>query len=186
MRSKKAAALLGAAITLFLVVLALAGEAALSTQAFCTGCHSMSYPAQELAKSTHYGRVGADPQCKDCHVPQGIENLHLAIRAHLVDGSRDLWRELTLDYSDLARFNARRLQMAHQARLEMKRSDSLTCRRCHRNPRPVAPEGKAEHQRLAAGEATCIDCHQNLVHKAVAETDLGKSLATGTMVLKEE
>ena len=34
--------------------------------------------------------------------------------------------------------------------------------------------------------ATCIDCHQNLVHKKVPEHDLNASLAQGKMVLKEE
>ena len=33
--------------------------------------------------------------------------------------------------------------------------------------------------------ATCIDCHQNLVHKAVAETDLNASRTQKKMVLKE-
>lgn len=179
-------ALLGAAAALVLVAVVVGGEAALSTQAFCTSCHSMSYPAQELAKSTHYGRAGADPQCKDCHIPQGIENLHLALRAHLVDGAQDLWREMTNDYSEIGRFNARRLEMAQAARLQMKHLDSLTCRRCHREPRPVVAEGKIAHRRLATERVTCIDCHQNLVHKAVAETDLDKSLASGQMVLKED
>jgi nitrate/TMAO reductase-like tetraheme cytochrome c subunit len=34
--------------------------------------------------------------------------------------------------------------------------------------------------------ATCIDCHQNLVHKEVDETDLDASLAQGKMVIREE
>jgi hypothetical protein len=33
--------------------------------------------------------------------------------------------------------------------------------------------------------ATCIDCHQNLVHKKVPENDLNASLAQGQPVLKE-
>jgi len=33
--------------------------------------------------------------------------------------------------------------------------------------------------------ATCIDCHQNLVHKAVAETDLNASRTQKKLVLKE-
>ncbi|MCC7136536.1 MAG: cytochrome C, partial [Nitrosomonas sp.] len=34
--------------------------------------------------------------------------------------------------------------------------------------------------------ATCIDCHQNLVHEEAPMTDLNASLATGKMVLKPE
>ncbi len=173
-------------IGLAVAVLAVGGEAALSTQEFCTSCHSMTYPAKELARSAHFGRLGADPQCKDCHIPQGIENFHLAVRAHVVDGARDLWREMTNDYSDIGLFDERRLQMAHEARMQMKRLDSLTCRRCHRDPRPVTPEGKLAHRSLGSAGTTCIDCHQNLVHKEVPETDLDKSLVAGEMVLKED
>jgi len=34
-------------------------------------------------------------------------------------------------------------------------------------------------------DATCIDCHQNLVHKKVPESDLNASLFQGVMVLKD-
>ncbi len=34
--------------------------------------------------------------------------------------------------------------------------------------------------------ATCIDCHQNLVHEEVPMTDLNASLAAGKMVLKPD
>jgi hypothetical protein len=34
--------------------------------------------------------------------------------------------------------------------------------------------------------ATCIDCHQNLVHKAVDETDLNASKLQGEMVVRIE
>jgi nitrate/TMAO reductase-like tetraheme cytochrome c subunit len=178
--------LLGAGLMLVLIVATLGGEAALSTKGFCTSCHSMSYPAQELRKSSHYGRVGADPQCKDCHVPQGLGNVHKAVWAHLYFGTRDLIAEIRHDYSDISKFNERRLEMAHFTRMAMKADDSLTCRACHRDPRPSVAEGKAAHKKLGDGRATCIDCHQNLVHKAVAETDLDKSLTRGKMVLKDE
>ena len=34
--------------------------------------------------------------------------------------------------------------------------------------------------------ATCIDCHQNLVHTEAPMTDLNASLASGKLVLKPE
>jgi nitrate/TMAO reductase-like tetraheme cytochrome c subunit len=185
-KASAAAMLAGAGIALALMAAVLGGEAVLSTKAFCTSCHSMTYPAQELGKSSHYGRVGADPECRNCHIPQGLANFHRAVWAHLVYGTRDLIAEFTHDYSNLKAFNARRLEMAHFARMVMKGEDSLTCRECHRNPRPSAPEGKEAHGKLASAGATCIDCHQNLVHREVPETDLDKSLAQGRMVLKED
>lgn len=161
------------------------GEAVLSSTAFCTSCHSMSYPAEELRESDHYGAMGVDPGCKDCHIPQGLENFHLAVQTHVVDGARELFLELTEDYSDLKKFDERRLQMAHYARMNLKRWDSVTCRGCHKNPRPSG-EAKQEHEKMRTAGATCIDCHQNLVHDEVDETDLDASLTQGKMVIKQE
>ncbi len=161
------------------------GEAALSTTAFCTSCHSMSYPQQELEKSTHWGALGADPQCKDCHIPQGWRNFHLAVYTHVVDGTRELYLELFNDYSTIEKFDERRLEMAHHARMNLKRWDSVTCRDCHRNPRPPGADARAAHDRMETEGATCIDCHQNLVHEPVDETDLDASRAQRRMVLKQ-
>ncbi|MEE9597156.1 MAG: NapC/NirT family cytochrome c [Acidiferrobacterales bacterium] len=171
---------------LLLVVIVFSGEAALSTTAFCTTCHSMSYPAKELKKSSHWGALGVDPECRDCHIPQGLSNFHLAVLEHVVSGTRDLIHEFTGDYSTVKKFNKRRLKMAHFARLRMKARDSLTCRACHKNTRPPGKSPKAAHKKMETEGATCIDCHQNLVHKEVDETDLDASLAQGKMVIREE
>ena len=169
-----------------LILIVFGGEAALSTTAFCTSCHSMSYPAEELRESDHYGVMGADPGCKDCHVPQGLENFHLALQTHLLDGAREVYLELTGNYSTKKAFNKRRLEMAHHARMNLKRWDSVTCKACHRNPRPDADDAKEAHKLMRTQAVTCIDCHQNLVHDDVEETDLNASLAQGRMVIKEE
>jgi nitrate/TMAO reductase-like tetraheme cytochrome c subunit len=186
LRSGWGAVLLGAGLGAAAIGIVIGGEAALSSNAFCLSCHSMSYAASELRESSHYGALGADPQCRHCHIPQGLANFGLAVQTHLVDGSRELYKELTGDYSDLAKFDARRLEMAHHARLNLKRWDSVTCRACHREPRPPGASARAEHQKMRTEGKTCIDCHQNLVHKAVAETDLDASLAQGKMVLRPE
>lgn len=177
--------LLGGVVAVAAVAAVIGGEAALSSTAFCTSCHSMSYPAAELKKSTHYGALGADPGCKDCHVPRGLENFHRAVATHVVDGAREIVLELRHDYSDVAKFNARRLEMAHYARMNLKRWDSVTCRACHRDPRPPGQSARSAHDTMLTRGSTCIDCHQNLVHKQVAETDLDASLAQGEMVLKK-
>jgi nitrate/TMAO reductase-like tetraheme cytochrome c subunit len=145
----------------------------------------MSYPAAELKKSSHYGALGANPGCKDCHVPQGLANFHLAVGTHVIDGARELVLELTNDYSDIAKFDARRPEMAHDARMNLKRWDSVTCRSCHKDPQPPGADAKAAHDKMRTHKATCIDCHQNLVHKEVAESDLDASLAQGRRVVRE-
>ena len=177
--------LIGAVLGVVMVAVVFGGEAAVSTDKFCTSCHSMTYPAAELKKSSHYGALGANPGCKDCHIPQGFENFHLALYTHAVDGARELYLEFAEDYSTLEKFNERRLIMAHDARMNLKKWDSVTCRECHRDPQPPGGDAKAAHKKMETEGATCIDCHQNLVHKAVAETDLNASRTQKKMVLKE-
>jgi nitrate/TMAO reductase-like tetraheme cytochrome c subunit len=178
--------LIGGLLGIVLLAVVFGGEAALSTDEFCTSCHSMSYPQEELKQSTHYGALGVNPGCKDCHIPQGIENFHLAVYTHIVDGARELYLELVNDYSTLEKFNERRLIMAHDARMNLKKWDSITCRTCHKNPDPPGESAQAEHKKMETEGATCIDCHQNLVHEEAPMTDLNASLAAGKMVLKPE
>ena len=178
------ALLLGAAGAIALLAALFGGEAALSTTEFCVSCHSMSYPAEELKKSSHYGALGANPGCKDCHIPQGLANFHLAVVSHVIDGARELMLEFRNDYSDIKKFDARRPEMAHDARMDLKRWDSVTCRTCHRDPQPPGADARAAHDKMRTQKATCIDCHQNLVHKEVPETDLDASLAQGRRVVK--
>src|SRR5512147_2608226 len=80
------ALLLGAVLVVGAIALVLGGEHALSRTEFCVSCHSQTYPYDELKKSSHYGALGADPGCKDCHVPQGLGNFHLALWTHIYDG----------------------------------------------------------------------------------------------------
>lgn len=186
LRERGGALLLGAGGAVLIVAAVFGGEAALSTTQFCLSCHSMSYPAEELKKSSHYGALGVNPDCKDCHIPQGLANFHLAVATHVIDGARELVLEFKNDYSDIRKFNARRSEMAHDARMNLKRWDSVTCRACHKDPQPPGEDARAAHEKMRTQRATCIDCHQNLVHKEVPETDLDASLAQGKRVLKEE
>lgn len=178
--------LIGTLVGVVLVAVVFGGEAALSTEEFCTSCHSMSYPQEELKKSSHYGALGVNPGCKDCHIPQGVENFHLAVATHVVDGARELYLELVNDYSTLEKFNERRLIMAHDARMNLKKWDSVTCRDCHKDPNPPGADAQEAHKKLKTEGATCIDCHQNLVHEEAPMTDLNASLAAGKMVLKKD
>lgn len=178
--------LVGGLLGIILLAVVFGGEAALSTEEFCTSCHSMSYPQKELKGSTHYGALGVNPGCKDCHIPQGIENFHLAVATHVVDGARELYLELKNDYSTLEKFDERRLIMAHDARMNLKKWDSITCRTCHKKPNPPGEDAQAAHKKMETEGATCIDCHQNLVHEEAPMTDLNASLAAGKMVLKPD
>ncbi len=63
----------GAVLGIGVIAVVFGGEAAVSRTEFCISCHSESYPYEELKKSSHWGALGADPGCKDCHAPRIIE-----------------------------------------------------------------------------------------------------------------
>ena len=177
--------LIGALLMAGVMTVVLGGEHALSRTEVCVSCHSQSHPYEELKKSSHYGALGADPGCKDCHVPQGLGNFHLAVWTHVYDGTRAVLAEMKYDYSTIEKFDERRQIMAHYARMSLKNWDSVTCRECHKNTKPPGVSAKAAHKKMETEGATCIDCHQNLVHKNVPEMDLNASKAQGVMILRE-
>lgn len=150
--------------TLAVIVIIHCGEAYISTNSFCTGCHSMTFVEEELKQSVHYGRVGIDPKCADCHLPPTFMKRLLF---HMVSGPRDLMGSLKYDMSTIEKFDERRSEMAHTARMTLKKWDSAPCRSCHVSPRPTSEMGKMMHKLMDDGKATCIDCHQNIAHKAV-------------------
>ena len=97
------ALLVGALIMVGAIAVVFGGEHALSRTEFCVSCHSQTYPYEELKKSSHYGALGADPGCKDCHVPQGLGNFHLALWTHVYDGTRAVLAETPCVRIDVVR-----------------------------------------------------------------------------------
>ena len=186
MSGKAGTFIIGGVVGILGIAMVFGGEAAVSQTEFCISCHSEIYPYEELKKSSHWGALGADPGCKDCHVPQGFKNFHKAIYTHVVDGVPFLIKEFTTDYSTVEKFNEHRPEAAFRARMKLKEWDSLTCRACHKNVKAPGASAKAAHAKMQSEGATCIDCHQNLVHKKVPEHDLNASLAQGKPVAKVE
>ncbi len=170
-------------VTLGILVVVIGGEKVLSSTTFCLSCHSMSYNAEELKESGHYGSLGVNPECKDCHLPP---NFFKRLESHLIDGTRAVIGELTKDLSTKEKFDEYRLEFAHNARMNLKRWDSASCRVCHKTPMPPTDEGAAQHKKMETEGKTCIDCHQNLVHEAVQEEDLDQALKLGKFVPKPE
>lgn len=169
--------------TLFIAFIVVGWERAFSSTRFCTSCHSMSYPYEELKQSSHFGVLGADPDCEDCHLPQ---NFLLRLETHIVDGAKETIAQFTHDYSTKEKFDERRARNAHHARLNLRKWDSSPCRQCHKNVRPSSEEAERDHKKMQTEGATCIDCHQNIVHEEVPEEDLPRSEKEGRIVLKEK
>lgn len=170
-------------VTLFVVFGIWKVDRFLSSTSFCLSCHSMSYTAEELRKSTHYGAAGINPGCKDCHLPPCFI---LRAKSHLIDGTRAFIGELKKDLSTKEAFDKHRAKFAHNARINLKKWDSSPCRRCHKKPVPSSEEAAEEHKKMETEGLTCIDCHQNLVHEEVPEEDLNEGLRQGKIVLKEK
>lgn len=186
-REKRRAALmtvgLSVVLTLVLTFGVIGGEKYLSSDGFCLSCHSMSYNAEELRASSHYGALGVNPDCQACHLPP---NFFLRVESHVVDGARALIGELRHDLGTKENFDKYRAEYAHNARINIKKWDSASCRACHKEPRPSSDEAALEHKKMKTEGKTCIDCHQNLVHEKVPQEDLDQGMAQGRIVLMKK
>lgn len=172
-----------ALVSVVAVIVFIQVEQVLGSTSFCLSCHSMTYNSTELKESSHYGALGVNPECRDCHLPDSFIG---SIKSHVVDGARSLIGEFKYDLSTVEKFDEHRAEFAHNARINLKKWDSSSCRRCHKNPQPSSDEAMAAHKKMETEGATCIDCHQNLVHKSVPEENLNEGLRQGKIVLKQQ
>lgn len=172
-----------AVVTLVITFGIIGGEMYFSSTGFCLSCHSMSYVHEELEKSSHYGALGADPECQDCHLPPQFLK---RVESHVVDGIRALIGELRHDLSTKEGFDEFRAEYAHNARINIRKWDSSPCRTCHKAVKPSSDEAAREHKKMETENKSCIDCHQNLVHEEVPEEDIVEGMKQGKIVVKEE
>jgi len=136
-----------------------------STEKFCTSCHEMNTPFQELTHSVHYTNAfGVRAGCADCHVPPAfIPGLIRHIQA-----SGEVAGHLMGELNTPAKFEAHRLELAQKVWKELKANDSSECRSCH-TPAAMAfaqqpTYAASAHQGLATSGMTCIDCHKGVAH----------------------
>lgn len=141
-----------------------------STDAFCTSCHSMARIAADphFRQSAHHSNAaGVRASCGDCHIPR--TNWFTETYAHVASGVKDTIAEYANDFGNAAKWEARRVELAHEVRDKMRRQDSVTCRSCHDAAaiRPTSERGGAAHALQRERNLTCINCHFNLVHAPV-------------------
>jgi nitrate/TMAO reductase-like tetraheme cytochrome c subunit len=173
----------GAAGVLFMAFL-LEFDHFTSTNLFCTTCHSMTYAETAYQASSHYNSAsGVRASCGDCHVSEGV---FAATWDHIM-GTKDLVKQVFgPDYDDPVVNLLHLPDAAFKAREWFRERDSATCKRCHELS---AIEGTrantaAIHQEETAGK-TCVDCHQNLVHRRVPSRETFKRAAWNRMVEEE-
>jgi len=137
------------------------------TDAFCTSCHEMKQPFQELTHSIHYSNVlGIQASCGNCHVPP---TFFAGLWRHM-KAAVEVWGHVRGELNTPAKYEAHRLELAQKIWAEFKANDSAECRSCH-NPSAMAfakqPAMAADaHSSLAASGMTCVDCHKGVAHTA--------------------
>ena len=138
-----------------------------SADALCVSCHSMATLVADpyFQQSGHEANaVGIRVSCSDCHIPS--ENWFVETYGHVYQGLKDVFSEYTHNFDDPAVWQRRRIELAADVRDQMRRNDSITCRKCHDAAaiRPRTEAGRSAHATFAQGRMTCIDCHSNIVH----------------------
>jgi nitrate/TMAO reductase-like tetraheme cytochrome c subunit len=135
------------------------------TVTFCTSCHEMNTPFQELTQSVHYSNpFGIRATCADCHVPPKFVP---GLIRH-IEASTEVWGHLRGELDTPAKYESHRLALAQKIWTELKANDSAECRSCH-TPAAMAfakqpPAAASAHQSLATSGMTCIDCHRGVAH----------------------
>lgn len=138
-----------------------------NTLEFCTSCHEMRDNNFEEYRHTIHAqnRTGVKAICSDCHVPHELgDTLIRKIKA-----ANDVFQHFTGRIDTPEKFEAHRLELATRVWQRMKETDSRECRNCH-DTRAMSTElqGKTaqkQHQKLADGSRTCVDCHFGIAHK---------------------
>jgi len=143
-----------------------------STDTFCTSCHEMGTPFQELTRSVHYSnQLGIQASCADCHVPPAF----LPGLLRHIAASVEVWGHMMGELDTPAKYEAHRMKLAQKVWTGLKADDSAECRHCHTpgamaqaNPPSTADSLAAiapatMHQSLSSS-FTCIDCHKGVAH----------------------
>jgi nitrate/TMAO reductase-like tetraheme cytochrome c subunit len=155
-----------------------------SSNDFCTTCHSMTYAEESYKQSVHYNSAsGVRASCGDCHVSEGI---FAATWDHAM-GTKDLIKQLFGRNYDDPVINALHLpDAAFHARQWFKDRESATCKRCHALEAIQGKRANTADIHLEETEGkSCIDCHENLVHRKVPSRKTFKRDAWNRMVEEE-
>ena len=144
----------------------------ISTESVCTYCHvEQEYvPTARLSMTSPHPATpeGGQARCVDCHLPEGIwpttfAYAHYASLTDLFGHFRDLDSERAGEWIPPS------AARAYRVRDRLFEYDSVTCRTCHIESKikPKRSRGKKAHEKALNEKETCIECHDNLVHRYV-------------------
>jgi nitrate/TMAO reductase-like tetraheme cytochrome c subunit len=160
--------LLSAAIGVAAVLVAEQADRYFSSNEFCISCHSMKENPYKQFKESKHGKTatGVQPTCAHCHISPGLVPAWVD---HFL-GTKDLFAELSEDFSKAETYEKALPKMADTVRMRMLADGSRNCLKCHVMAaiRPEKKRGQAQHREaLEKGNSNCIACHQNVAHKEI-------------------
>lgn len=170
--------LIGGALALLIVVLIVAYEPVtrnlVSQDALCNNCHlgwEFNPDARLAVTSPHASEaqpLESQARCVECHLPEGWWNstyayTHFLSITDLFGHFRDLESERSGEWIPP------RAATAYRVRDRMFEYDSVTCRTCHIEGeiKLNTKRGVNAHKLALEEKNTCIECHNNLVHREV-------------------
>jgi cytochrome c-type protein NapC len=138
---------------------------------FCTSCHEMTIPFEELKKTAHFkNRSGTTVQCADCHVASSKTPTDYMFKSfQKIMAARDIIGHIKGTVDTPEKFEAHRLTMAKRVWERMVERDSKECRNCHSfetmDPDKQKDRSVVKHEGAIEDGKTCIDCHKGVSHK---------------------
>jgi len=146
----------------------------LAQDGVCTYCHlEWEYtPHAKRAATRPHQQVAGDKQsqatCVQCHLPEGWWNttyayLHGLSFTDLFGHFRDY------DAESAGKWIPPRAAMAYRVRDRMFETDGAVCRTCHIEDQIkfTRDRGVNAHKLALKEQKTCIECHNNLVHRQI-------------------
>ena len=146
----------------------------IARDALCNYCHlpwEFNSDVRLTATRPHQAEPGqkqSQARCVDCHLPKGWWNTtyaytHFLSITDLFGHFRDRDAERAGDWIPP------RAATAYRVRDRMFEYDSVTCRTCHIESeiKPKRTRGINAHKLALEDKLTCIECHNNLVHRRV-------------------
>jgi cytochrome c-type protein NapC len=148
---------------------------------FCTSCHEMTIPYEELKKTVHYtNRSGTTVQCADCHVASSkTPNDYIVKSFQKLMAARDIIGHIRGTIDTPEKYEAHRLVMAERVWERLKERDSKECRNCHNFETMDHAKQKdrsvVKHEGAIEDGKTCIECHKGVAHKLPANYQAGEA-----------
>ena len=176
--SRRTIFVIGGAFTLLVISWAIAYEPVtrnlISQDSLCNNCHlawEFNPDARLTVTRAHASEaqpIESQASCVDCHLPEGWWNAtyaytHFLSITDLFGHFRDLETERSGEWMPP------RAATAYRVRDRMFEYDSVTCRTCHVEGEIElnSKRGVNAHKLALDENTTCIECHNNLVHREV-------------------